>query len=585
MALQIWLPLRGNLENNGLLGDAQIFCVSPNIQNNGKIGKCYSCITNDNRIEIKHNNLKTIFKKGNSYSIALWVYINPMSDGVHAIFGNYNNSSFFNIHFNGSLDSGNNPSGWVSVLCGAPTDYTTEKGFFRTQGVWTHIAITYDGDKTIAFYKNGEQQLIKTNIDYKLISDSVDTFFIGGDKTGRALNGQINDFRIYDHCLSSKEVEEISKGLVMHYMLNIPQKNLLENTMVKTPTTYAAGSILLKEKLIPNKKYTLQLWNLDISNSATSESTIGFGLWWYDSDHPLFKILGSSEFDSGSTGTNVHKNYLRYTFTTPSSLPTIPEGTADKLKFYNSPKVSGGGIAAAGTLNFNIERWKLEEGEIATPFEENVIYDCSGYRNNGVAYNIIGVPPSPKYNTAANFYETAYINQIPAITENDSLNSEFTFSVWVKRNYDDSQTEYIYTGMVSIQLSAASRPSISWTLAKEDGTSATNAWAPTSTELNIPLNAWTHFAFTFKNGMLKLYENGQYKAGSDRTENGIYSKGRRKSPAWVGCLDLNTNQFIGNISDMRIYMTALSSDQIKDLYNTSMAIDSDGNVYARELIE
>ena len=131
-------------------------------------------------------------------------------------------------------------------------------------------------------------------------------------------------------------------------------------------------------------------------------------------------------------------------------MPTIPEGTADKLKFYNSPKVSGGGIATAGTLNFNIERWKLEEGEIATPFEENVIYDCSGYRNNGVAYNIIGVPPSPKYNTAANFYETAYINQIPAITENDSLNSEFTFSVWVKRNYDDSQTEYIYTGMVSI---------------------------------------------------------------------------------------------------------------------------------------
>lgn len=582
MALQIWLPLRGNLENNGLLGDAQISCVSPNIQDNGKIGKCYSCTTNNNRIEIKHNNLKTIFKKGNSYSIALWVYINSMSNEVHAIFGNYNNSSFFNIQFNGALNSENNPSGWVSVLCGTPTDYITEKGFIRTQGVWTHIAITYDGDKTIAFYKNGEQQLIKTNIDYKLISDSVDTFFIGGDKTGRALNGQINDFRIYDHCLSEKEVEEISKGLIMHYMLNTPKPNLLENTMVKTPTTYAAGSILLKEKLIPNKKYTLQLWNLDISNSATSESTIGFGLWWYDDNHPLFKVLGSSNFDSGSTGINVHKDYLKYTFTMPSSSPSIPEGTADQLKFYNSPKASGGGIAASGTLNFNIERWKLEEGEVATPFEENIIYDCSGYRNNGIAHNIIGISPSPKYNTATNFNGTAYINNIPTIISTASYNSEFTFSAWIKRNYTDAVAKTIYNGIVRIYLNSSFKPCMQWTMQKTTGETLGNNWAPNAMPA-APENDWIHIVFTFEDGIVKCYANGKYKTFHNRTEYGIYI-GTAIS-TFLGASTTTTEQFIGDISDVRVYMTALSDDQIKDLYNTSMAIDSNGNVYARELIE
>ena len=41
MSLKIWLPLNGNIENQGL-ADVTITNNGATIDNNGKIGKCYS---------------------------------------------------------------------------------------------------------------------------------------------------------------------------------------------------------------------------------------------------------------------------------------------------------------------------------------------------------------------------------------------------------------------------------------------------------------------------------------------------------------------------------------------------------------
>jgi len=39
------------------------------------------------------------------------------------------------------------------------------------------------------------------------------------------------------------------------------------------------------------------------------------------------------------------------------------------------------------------------------------------------------------------------------------------------------------------------------------------------------------------------------------------------------------------MSDFRIYATALTPEQVKELYHTSMSIDNNGNIHARELVE
>ena len=49
--------------------------------------------------------------------------------------------------------------------------------------------------------------------------------------------GQINDVRIYDHCLSAKEVKEISQGLILHYKLDNPYIEATTNLLTNFDTS------------------------------------------------------------------------------------------------------------------------------------------------------------------------------------------------------------------------------------------------------------------------------------------------------------------------------------------------------------
>lgn len=42
MALKVWLPLNGSLENKGISEPTIALVGSPTINNSGKIGKCYT---------------------------------------------------------------------------------------------------------------------------------------------------------------------------------------------------------------------------------------------------------------------------------------------------------------------------------------------------------------------------------------------------------------------------------------------------------------------------------------------------------------------------------------------------------------
>ena len=80
-------------------------------------------------------------------------------------------------------------------------------------GEWHHYAFVINNGQSYGYY---DGVLSVTS------SETVTLDTLGKIRIGEGANIYLNDVRIYDHCLSTKEVKEISQGLVLHYKLDSP---------------------------------------------------------------------------------------------------------------------------------------------------------------------------------------------------------------------------------------------------------------------------------------------------------------------------------------------------------------------------
>lgn len=210
MSLQVWLPLLGNLDNKGS-SNSVIAVDGATVNTSGKIGSCYSFDGSNDFISITDANLYNTFTGGDQpFSIAMWVY---HGDSTRAIlFGDYGLAG--TISFNIELTTAHA----VRFYWNGSPDYTTSANVGSS--TWAHIIVTYNGS-TINTYLNGSLVHTRAQV-LGTRSKTSGSFYLGRDnRTGTtALNGRINDFRIYDHCLSISEAHELAQGLVLHYKLD-----------------------------------------------------------------------------------------------------------------------------------------------------------------------------------------------------------------------------------------------------------------------------------------------------------------------------------------------------------------------------
>ena len=581
MGLQVWLPLQGNLENKGLSKITLTTSGTPIIEN-GKIGQCYTFNENSYLLSTE-----SFLEGATKYSLCCWF----KSD--------YDGTAWKRI-----ISLGNHTRVQLDI---SPT--TQKVRFFISKdgtssvysavnsttlcydGQWHHVCGTFDNGK-IKLYIDGVLEGNATGDATTYTATGGQQLAIGAVTNGGGMfKGSINDVRVYDECLSPMQVKLISQGLVVHYLLNnngggLP--NLLSSTpTIKAETNYLAYQIPLTQNLEAEKTYTLQLWDVDISNTGKTEDELGIGIYWGGGNIRLYRWYGDS-----------HTNYLTITFTVTTAQASSADAVKSYLNFYNSPS-----NVTSATKYMSIGRWKLEENDTPTPwcpnvndaiynsmgYNTNIEYDVSGYCNNGTKYNITNyISNSPRYSIGTVFNKTnySYIN----CGRNWLVRDEITINIWA---YMEDWTTYNYR-LISCTESGG------WNFEKSSdgihfaiGTGTTsNSYKNTT---NYPLanltSGWHMFTGSYDGFQNKMYIDGVLAAQNNSpyaTKTPIYYNS--SAPVLIGA-EANKTQspagyyFNGYMSDVRIYATALSESDLQSLYNNSGFLDSSGNIYATEYTE
>lgn len=231
MSLRVWLPLTGDLRNNGL-SNTTITNNGSVVDDNGKIGKCYKFVSSSSN-ETSYLQLGPNFMTSfTECSVCFWFNIISWNTNYATLFQAGFGSQPWSSYGFGILRNGSN-----SNLCFPISDGTNSTGSacyttvsFSTD-IWYHITCVYSNGHC-KVYVNGQ-----LNRDYETsivpAFSNINTITIGkcNNKTAYQSNCMMNDLRIYDHALSLKEVKEISKGLVCHYNLcdQYSTTNLIRN--------------------------------------------------------------------------------------------------------------------------------------------------------------------------------------------------------------------------------------------------------------------------------------------------------------------------------------------------------------------
>ena len=254
---------------------------------------------------------------------------------------------------------------------------------------------------------------------------------------------------------------------------------------------------------------------------------------------------------------------------------TSPAGTTyftgkiDHIKIYDYARTPAQ-IAYDYNKGGPVGWWKLDE------CQGNIAYDWSGIGNTGTI--IIGASGTQnslgtcavgtsaawtsgaigKINSSLNFDgNDDYIGNLTNVLATNT-NSE-TISAWVKpNNLSGDKYIFIQNGPTLFHISND----------KLVGGIYTGTWTSVTSISSLVANVWSHVVMTYDGSNIKLYINGKF-------DNSVAKTGNLSSLSCVeigrfnggNCSTGVSSYFNGQLDDIRLYNYALTSEQIKTLYN------------------
>ena len=244
---------------------------------------------------------------------------------------------------------------------------------------------------------------------------------------------------------------------------------------------------------------------------------------------------------------------------------------------------------------------KLELGQKATPWcpheadelydkleiNKDIQYDTSGYNNNGVKTGTFTYDSdTPKYNVSMIFNKASYINIGQQLF---NARDEITVNLWVKADSWATNPGTFFSSMESGGNGWQKKSDNNYTVACGTGVSSNSYVSTSITTTSLDASKWHMMTFTYNGMVLNTYVDAVLQTTTSKydTKTPLYYNSR--STMFIGG-EAETNKntpsnssrypnFEGKISDVRIYCTALSAEDILSLYNNSAYIDNQGNIY------
>lgn len=608
MSLIAWYPLNGDAKDYS--GNENHIVSGTYTENiSGKIGKCFEAGGTYSTV------LKTPIttnKLSDNVTISFWIF-NTKQNGTIAIFGNKGNDNTSNA---------SSPQRTFNYfLYPTPTDFHFSCS--RYQGVlenvipynkWTHITTVQTSNKFI-IYINGIKKKI---VDITPTPKNDYSLYIGGGDNGNS-TCKFNDVRIYNEALTAKQIKEIAQAKICHYTFN---EEMYENTT----NLYANFPELSGMVTTDNNDYKIDRIKLGnghyrykIYKKVTKNN-------WPNVQFPVYTFIPGKQYtisidikiiekrnkariqlrhsainnDYGTPGrqtislTNaVWGQWKRYTLTrsfeTTTTLNGATHNTSPRIEIYTDMHNEG------DYLEFEIKNYQVEEKDHATPFTPNSrtqkLKDISGYGHHMTTYTKYSpVWKQDNFDNRIKGY-SALIDKSSYYCENFKYKypDAFTFSCWIKTTDNEAfcilgfpngnnanMSMAIKGGMLSLHSYGASPNANS------------DQWYATSKKA-INDNVWHLLTMVYDGTTAKSYIDGKYETSSTVTFDFQRHPAQHLSINMTSPTsnfgDYEKRRFNGDISDVRIYATALSDEDIKLLYQPEINIDKSNVVRCSEINE
>lgn len=585
MSLQVWLPLTGHLNNQGL-SNVTVTNNGATVDNSGKIGKCYSF----NGSSAKITNTLPATVSSSVGTLACWAKFNAFPQSASG-----SGVRWYSLIQLGAL------GGFATCRFGLYMEYTnvinisidgsdTGKNAYThslSTNTWYHLCATYDGT-LVKLYINGSQVMSKTAT--KGTYTTAASYLYCGATNNFWTNGYMNDIRYYDHALSEKEVKELSKGLILHYPLSQGSTNIYD--FESTTSKWVADKVTLANYIDTNYGNVLKV---TAGSSLSGNHRICRSIpQWTSGQHYTVSFLAKASKTATCTMSRSVAD-----FTSSFTLTT-------EWKRYTGSIISTE-TATTGTLSFQVNtkkcdvyltQVKLEYGDIATPYtpgpgdshysamgyDSTKEYDVSGYNNHGTkAGTITYKSDSTRYSVAPHFINGSYIianKNSPDYLPKDSI----TVNLWIRCTTWGNPISCTESGGFNFE--KASSGGVGFIVSLSGVGYKTAYGIPVS---NLTDGKWHMLTGVYDriNQVVNTYLDTQLMKTTATGSSAVisYAINRLIISGEAQSTTPQSSTFVGEESDVRIYATALSAEDIKELYNIGASLANNGTLFAYDFVE